>query len=117
MTHVDRRSGRHYRTPVGSHPYGDGFVLPLTHGTHTDWYRNLMAAGDGALDWKGHWKGRSYRLERPELDSGVEPMWVWPASERIMLQSAGIHDFVWLHQRAEPGPREICHRQQLLSAI
>ncbi|VBA51407.1 hypothetical protein LAUMK41_00879 [Mycobacterium attenuatum] len=105
---------------MGSHPYGGGFVLPLTYGTHTDWYRNLMPVlarsmgkGIGALDWKGH----SYRPEGPELDSGVEPMRVWPASERSMLQSAKIHDLVWLHQSSEPDPGEICHRQQLLSAI
>src|ERR1700729_2210057 len=49
LTHVGRRSGRTYQTSLGAHPYGDGFQLPLGYGTHTDWYRNLMAFGTGTL--------------------------------------------------------------------
>ena len=45
VTHVGRRSGLTYQTSLGTHPYDDGFLLPLGYGTHTDWYRNVMAAG------------------------------------------------------------------------
>jgi hypothetical protein len=69
----------------------------LAYGTHTDWYRNLMAAGTCTLAWKG----RTYQLERPELISRPEAMWAWPIRDRILLQLAGIHDFVWLHQSKE----------------
>lgn len=94
LTHVGRRSGRVYQTSLGANPYGDGFLLPLTYGPHTDWYRNLMAAGTGTLTWRG----RTHQLERPELISGPEAMRSWPTGSRILLQLAGIHDFVWLHQ-------------------
>ena len=98
LTHVGRRSGRIYQTSLGTTAYGDGFLLPLGYGPHTDWYRNLMAAGVGTLAWKG----RTYWLERPELISGPEAMRAWPIPSRILLHLAAIHDFVWLHQSREP---------------
>ncbi len=97
LTHVGRRSGRAYQTSLGANPYRDGFLLPLTYGPHTDWYRNLMAAGVGTLAWKGC----TYQLERPELIAGPEAMRSWPVGSRILLQLAGIDDFVWLHQSQE----------------
>lgn len=97
VTHVGRRSGRTYQTSLGTYPYGDGFLLPLGYGTHTDWYRNMMAAGTCTLAWKG----RTYQLERPELISGPEVMRAWPMRDRILLQLAGMHDFVWLHRSKE----------------
>jgi deazaflavin-dependent oxidoreductase (nitroreductase family) len=97
LTHVGRRSGRVYQTSLGTTAYGDGFLLPLGYGPRTDWFRNLMAAGTCTLTWKG----RTYQLERPELISGTAAMQAWPTGERILLQLAGMHDFVWLHQSQE----------------
>jgi len=97
LTHVGRRSGRTYQTSLGTHPYRDGLLLPLGYGTQTDWYRNVMAAGTCTLAWKG----RTYHLERPEVISGPDAMRAWPIRDRILLQLAGIHDFVWLHQSGE----------------
>lgn len=97
LTHVGRRSGHVYQTSLGTAGYRDGFLLPLGYGPHTDWYRNLMAAGTGTLAWKG----RTYRIERPELISGPEAMRAWPLMSRILLRLAGMHEFVWLHLSAE----------------
>ena len=97
LTHVGRRSGRTYQTSLGTCTYGDGFLLPLGYGTHTDWYRSLMAAGTGRLAWKG----RTYQLERPELISGPDAMRAWPLRDRILLHLAGMNDFVWLHKSEE----------------
>jgi deazaflavin-dependent oxidoreductase (nitroreductase family) len=97
LTHVGRRTGRIYQTSLGTYDYGDGFLLPLGYGTHTDWYRNLMAAGTCELAWKG----RTYHLVRPQLIVGSEATRAWPIRDRILLQLAGIHDFVWLHQSKE----------------
>ena len=94
LTHVGRRSGRTYQTSLGTCAYGDGFLLPLGYGPHTDWYRNLLAAGTGTLAWKGC----TYQVERPELISGPEPMRAWRGREQLLLRLAGMHDFVWLHQ-------------------
>ena len=97
VTHEARRSGRTYHTSLGTCPYGDGFLLPLGYGAHTDWYQNIMAAGACTLEWKGH----TYQLERPEVMSGPEAVLAWPMRDRILLRLAGIHDFVWLHQSKE----------------
>ena len=95
LIHVGRRSGRTYTTALGACAYGDGFILPLGYGTQTDWCRNVMAAGTGELAWKG----RTYQLDRPELVSGPQVMRAWSLRQRTTLQLAGIHDFLWLHQR------------------
>jgi len=97
LTHVGRRSGREYQTSLGVNAYRDGFLVPLTYGPRTDWYRNLMTAGTGTLAWKG----QTYQVERPQLVSGREPMRAWPIGSRITLRLAGIHDFVWL-RRSSP---------------
>ena len=97
LTHVGRLSGRVYQTPLGTNPFGDGFLLPLGYGPQTDWYRNLVAAGVGTLAWRG----RTYQLERPELISGREAMRSWPIGSRVMLRLTGIHEFVWLHQSTD----------------
>jgi deazaflavin-dependent oxidoreductase (nitroreductase family) len=99
LTHVGRRSGRSYQTSLGATAYRDGFLVPLTYGPRTDWYRNLTANGAGTLAWKGH----TYRIERPEIISGPEPMRVWPMGSRIMLRLAGVHDFVWMHESQAEG--------------
>jgi hypothetical protein len=53
LTHVGRRSGRTYETPLGAAAYGDGLVVSLAYGPGTDWCRNVMATGTGTLAWKG----------------------------------------------------------------
>ena len=94
LTHVGRSSGRRYRTSLGTAAFGDGFLLPLGYGTRSDWYRNIVAAGQCELTWKG----RTYGLYRPELISAPEALQAWPLPDRILLQLAGIHEFVWLHR-------------------
>ncbi len=96
LTHVGRRSGRTYQTSLGACSYGDGFLLPLGYGPQTDWYQNVMAAGSCELAWKG----RTYQLDRPEPISGPKVLRAWPLRQRITLQAAGIHDFLYLHLKA-----------------
>ena len=103
LTHVGRRSGRAYETPVGAYVHGDGFVLTLIYGgTQSDWCRNVMAAGTCTLTWKG----LTYELERPEVISGSEVLRkTWPTRERFLFQVIGVREFLWLHLAPEgPGP-------------
>jgi deazaflavin-dependent oxidoreductase (nitroreductase family) len=94
LTHIGRKSGRSYQTSLGVVAYGDGFLVPLTYGPGTDWFRNLSTAGSGTLAWKG----QTYQVGKPEILFGPEPMHSWPARSRIVLQLAGIDEFAWLHQ-------------------
>jgi len=97
LTHVGRRSGRTYETPLGAWAYGDGFVLSLAYGSGTDWCRNVMAAGTCTLAWKG----QTYQLERPKIISGRQVLRAWPVWEQIALGAAGIEDFLWMHRKKE----------------
>jgi deazaflavin-dependent oxidoreductase (nitroreductase family) len=51
--HVGRRSGRPFETPVNLFPVSGGFVIALTYGSHTDWVRNVVAAGECGIETRG----------------------------------------------------------------
>ena len=87
LEHQGRRSGRAYRTPVQARPVPAGFVIPLTWGEQTDWFRNVRAAGRCVL----HWQGATYRLGQPrvvELDTGEA---AFAPLERLVLRRARIN--------------------------
>jgi deazaflavin-dependent oxidoreductase (nitroreductase family) len=63
LQHRGRRSGKTFRTPVVVRPTVDGFVVPMPWGERTDWYRNVRAAGECMI----RWKGRDYMLAQPEV--------------------------------------------------
>jgi deazaflavin-dependent oxidoreductase (nitroreductase family) len=97
LTHVGRRSGRAYKTPLGACAFGDGFVLALAYGTEVDWCRNVMAAGTRTP----RWKGQEYALERPEIITGPEVIRAWPLRQRFVIWASGIHQFLWVHKQSE----------------
>jgi deazaflavin-dependent oxidoreductase (nitroreductase family) len=89
ITHIGRRSGKIYFTPIMVERSRDGFVFALTYGIKVDWYQNVMAAGRCLLLWHG----REYALENPrELDqaSGLAS---YPNPQRFILKKVGIWDF------------------------
>src|ERR1700730_16890995 len=45
LTHVGRKSGRLYRTPVNVFRAPDGFLIALTYGRDSEWERNVLFAG------------------------------------------------------------------------
>ena len=45
LTHVGRKSGRVYRTPVNVFRVPEGFLIALTYGRESEWVRNVLAAG------------------------------------------------------------------------
>src|SRR5262245_20990042 len=46
LTHVGRRSGRTYRTPLNVFRRGSRVVFALTYGSEAEWVRNVLAAGE-----------------------------------------------------------------------
>src|SRR6478672_10189303 len=62
LEHRGRRSGKTFHTPVVVRPISDGFLVPMPWGETTDWYRNVRAAGECVI----RWKGRDYRMAQPE---------------------------------------------------
>jgi deazaflavin-dependent oxidoreductase (nitroreductase family) len=45
VSHVGRRSGLRYRSPVNVFQDGDTYIFALTYGADADWVRNVLAAG------------------------------------------------------------------------
>ena len=50
VTHVGRKSGRLYRTPVNVFRAPDGFLIALTYGRDSEWVRNVLSAGACQLE-------------------------------------------------------------------
>jgi deazaflavin-dependent oxidoreductase (nitroreductase family) len=74
VTHIGRRSGSAYQTPLNVFRRGDTYVFALTDGPDVDWVRNVLAAG-GCTMRTG---GRTVRL--------VEPALVHDPSRRLVPQ-------------------------------
>ena len=53
VTHVGRKSGRVYRTPVKVFRTPEAFLIALTYGRDCQWVRNVVAAGGCQLE-TGH---------------------------------------------------------------
>lgn len=63
VTHVGRRSGATYRTPLDAFPTTTGWVLVARYGPESDWVRNVLAAGAATL----RVDGVDHRLDSPRL--------------------------------------------------
>ena len=63
VTHIGRRSGSAYQTPLNVFRRGDTYVFALTYGPDVDWVRNVLAA-DGCTI---RTRGREVRLVEPRL--------------------------------------------------
>lgn len=68
IEHVGRKSGRAYRTPVLVFHRPGGFAMLIGYGMHSDWLRNLVSAGTGALVHRG----ARYRLDNPRICTGED---------------------------------------------
>ena len=89
IVHTGRRSGRRYRTPVAIHPRGSGFVIPLPYG-RTDWCRNVLAANDTVI----RWKGRDYHVGAARIVDKAEGESAFPAPLRKAMALMHIRQFL-----------------------
>ena len=96
VTHVGRRSGRLYRTPVNLFRHRDRYVFALTYGKDSDWVRNVVAAGGCTIETHG----RSVELTAPKLFTDPKRAAV-PAPARWALGVIHVDDFLALTGRDE----------------
>ncbi|HEY8456256.1 MAG TPA: nitroreductase family deazaflavin-dependent oxidoreductase [Actinopolymorphaceae bacterium] len=91
ISHVGRRSGRRYRTPVNVFRSDDGYVIALTYGPNCDWVKNVMSAGGCELTTKR----RRVRLTEPRIvhDETRRHM---PSVVKLILSRIGVSDFLYL---------------------
>ena len=63
LTHVGRRSGKVYRTPLNVFRRADRVVFALTYGSDAEWVRNVLAAGECRI----RTVGRDLHLVEPRV--------------------------------------------------
>src|SRR5919197_4618359 len=96
IEHRGRHSGKAYRTPVVVRPTGDGFMVPMPWGERTDWYRNVRAAGECVI----RWKGREYPVVQPEVIDAAAAATAFGAFERVFISRLGIEHCLRLGHRS-----------------
>ncbi len=96
IEHRGRRSGKVFHTPVVVRPTNDGFIVPMPWGEGTDWYRNVRAAGECVI----RWKGRDYQLIDPQvIDQAAMVGPGFSALQRTMMARLGIAQALRLRHR------------------
>jgi len=92
LENLGRRIGRVYRVPLMAFRSGDRVTFALTYGAHTDWLRNVRAAGGCRL----RIRGESLTLGAPvdlSAEAGRSRM---PGPVRVVLRLSGVDGFVEL---------------------
>ena len=63
LTHVGRKSGKVYRTPVNVFRVPNGFIIALTYSSQSEWVKNVLAACGCELKTRG----KKYQLSAPKV--------------------------------------------------
>lgn len=90
VRHRGRRSGRAFVTPIALGATREAFLVPLPWGVGTDWCRNLVAAGGGAI----RYRGREYAVREPVVVSVDVARPAFPVPIRTLLPLVGIREFL-----------------------
>jgi deazaflavin-dependent oxidoreductase (nitroreductase family) len=98
VSHIGRRSGHAYQTPVNLFRSQDRYVIALTYGSDSQWVRNVLAAG--AVDIET--RGQRLHLVGPEVVHDAQRSLV-PKPVRHILRLANVSEFMLL-QRARTDP-------------
>jgi len=91
ITHVGRKSGKLYRTPVNVFREPDGFIIALTYGTQSEWVKNVLAASGCQLQTRG----RRYQLTAPTIVHDPTRR-QFPLPVRVILGIVGANNFMRL---------------------
>ena len=91
LTHVGRKSGKLYRTPVNVFREPDGFLVALTYGRECEWVRNVLAAGSCQLETRRV----LFQLSAPTIVHDPTRR-RFPHVVRMILGIIGANDFMQL---------------------
>ena len=99
LTHVGRRTGRRYRTPLMVFRRGDSYVVALGSGADVQWVRNVVAAGGGELEMRG----RIVEVTEPRIwrDPSMRPL---SPPLRWIGSAIGLTEFLALRECPERRP-------------
>jgi deazaflavin-dependent oxidoreductase (nitroreductase family) len=99
VSHVGRRSGQAYRTPINVFSTDGGYIIALTYGSESDWVKNVLAAGSCELQTRG----RRVRLISPRIETDKSKSWA-PLPVRLILGLINAPQYMRLSlERAGPG--------------
>ena len=91
LTHVGRKSGKVYRTPVNVFPAPNGFVIALTYSSQSEWVKNVLAAGGCELKTRG----KKYQLSAPKVVRDPTRRRL-PIPVRVVLRIVGADEYMEL---------------------
>jgi deazaflavin-dependent oxidoreductase (nitroreductase family) len=97
LTHVGRRSGKVYRTPVNVFRAPEGFIIALTYSSQSEWVKNVIAAGSCELETVG----RKYQLVAPNVVRDPTRR-RFPVLVRLVLRVVGADEYMELSASQSP---------------
>jgi deazaflavin-dependent oxidoreductase (nitroreductase family) len=100
LTHVGRRSGREYETPVNVFRVDNRYVFALTYG-ESEWAKNVVAAGGCVI----RTRRRDVRLSDPERVTDPSRRGI-PIPYRWVLAWLHVDEFLVLRDHATAPPRQ-----------
>jgi|SRR5579872_663998 len=91
LTHVGRKSGKVYRTPVNVFRAPNDFIIALTYSSQSEWVKNVLASGGCELETRG----KKYQLSSPKvvLDPTRQR---FPIPVRLVLRIVGANEYMEL---------------------
>ena len=94
LTHVGRKSGKVYRTPVNIFRARNGFVIALTYSSQSEWVKNVLAAGGCELKTGG----KKYQLSSRTVARDPTRR-RFPIPVRVVLRIVGADEYIELAAR------------------
>jgi deazaflavin-dependent oxidoreductase (nitroreductase family) len=90
LEHRGHKSGRIYKTPISAMPSHGMFWLGLTFGEDAGWARNVIAAGEADL----RYRGTDYHLVDATVVDAVDVKAQLPPLMRFGLARLGVHKVI-----------------------
>ncbi|MFZ0138072.1 MAG: nitroreductase family deazaflavin-dependent oxidoreductase [Candidatus Sulfotelmatobacter sp.] len=94
LTHVGRKSGKVYRTPINVFRASNGFIIALTYSSQSEWVKNVLAAGGCELKTRG----KKYQLSALQVVRDPTRR-RFPVPVRIVLRIVGADEYMELSIR------------------
>jgi len=91
LTHVGRKSGNVYRTPVNVFRASNGFIIALTYSSQSEWVKNVLAAGGCELKTCG----KKSHLSAPKVVRDPTRR-RFPIPVRLILRLVGADEYMEL---------------------
>ena len=95
LTHLGRKTGKRYRTPLLVFDTRDGFAILVGYGSQTHWVRNVLAGGEASI----YKHGRTYAVRHPALKASE--MWSTNRMAVAMVLPRFYNDAVLVLTRSE----------------